>query len=232
MSRRRRRCCCSASGETAWRTAVRRLPARQRTVVILSQLAGYATRDVARTMGISEATVRVHLFQAVRSLRRMLGRESLARRGPDQPARNDSGNEYAMNTLLGGVRGRLRRGRHGAGHLPERRLLDLLDGVGEATDRAHVDSCPDCADRLGDLRAFLDGLRREAGAGCEAALSPPPVWPRDEDASGGEWRGRQAATAPGCCDSQHRARLGHAPAPPRTAIGGWARRRSWASSSG
>ena len=53
--------------------AVRRLPARQRTVVILSQLAGYATRDVARTMGISEATVRVHLFQAVRSLRRALG---------------------------------------------------------------------------------------------------------------------------------------------------------------
>ena len=56
-------------------TAVRGLPARQRTVVILSQLAGYATRDVARTMGISEATVRVHLFQAVRSLRRMLGRD-------------------------------------------------------------------------------------------------------------------------------------------------------------
>ena len=53
--------------------AVRRLPTRQRTVVILSQLAGYATRDVARTMGISEATVRVHLFQAVRSLRRNLG---------------------------------------------------------------------------------------------------------------------------------------------------------------
>lgn len=77
-----------------------------------------------------------------------------------------------MNTLLAGVRGRLRRGRHGAGHLPERRLLGLLDGVGEATDRAHLDSCPDCADRLGDLRAFLDGLRREAGAGCEAALSP------------------------------------------------------------
>ena len=53
--------------------AVRRLPARQRTAVILSQLAGYATRDVARTMGISEATVRVHLFQAVRSLRKTLG---------------------------------------------------------------------------------------------------------------------------------------------------------------
>ena len=56
-------------------SAVRRLPDRQRTTVILSQLAGYATRDVARTMGISEATVRVHLFQAVRSLRKALGGE-------------------------------------------------------------------------------------------------------------------------------------------------------------
>lgn len=65
LLQRERRDCLAA--------AVRRLPARQRTVVILSQLAGYATRDVARTMGVSEATVRVHLFQAVRSLRRTLG---------------------------------------------------------------------------------------------------------------------------------------------------------------
>ena len=65
LLQRERRDCLAA--------AVRRLPARQRTVVILSQLTGYATRDVARTMGIREATVRVHLFQAVRSLRRTLG---------------------------------------------------------------------------------------------------------------------------------------------------------------
>ena len=97
-----------------------------------------------------------------------------------------------MNTLLGGVRGRLRRGRHGAGHLPERRLLDLLDGVGEATDRAHLDSCPDCADRLGDLRAFLDGLRREAGAGCDAALSPARL------AAGRRRIRRRVARAAGC----------------------------------
>ena len=65
LLQRERRDCLAA--------AVRRLPARQRTAVILSQLAGYATRDVARTMGVREATVRVHLFQAVRSLRRTLG---------------------------------------------------------------------------------------------------------------------------------------------------------------
>ena len=65
LLQRERRDCLAA--------AVRRLPPRQRTVVILSQLAGYATRDVARTMSVSEATVRVHLFQAVRSLRKTLG---------------------------------------------------------------------------------------------------------------------------------------------------------------
>ena len=53
--------------------AVDRLPERQRAVVILSRFEGHATRDVAAMLDLSEATVRVHLFRAVRSLRRILG---------------------------------------------------------------------------------------------------------------------------------------------------------------
>lgn len=53
--------------------AVDRLPERQRAVVVLSQFEGHATRDVAAMLELSEATVRVHLFRAIRSLRRILG---------------------------------------------------------------------------------------------------------------------------------------------------------------
>ena len=79
-----------------------------------------------------------------------------------------------MTPLLPGVRNRLRigRGRRGAGHLPERRLLALIDGDGEAADRTHLEACPDCQDRLRAMHAFLDGLRGEAEAACAAALSP------------------------------------------------------------
>lgn len=52
---------------------VERLPERQRAVVVLSQFEGHATRDVAAMLDLSEATVRVHLFRAIRSLRRLLG---------------------------------------------------------------------------------------------------------------------------------------------------------------
>ena len=52
--------------------AIDRLPARQRSVVILNQLEGHSTRDVAGMLDLKEATVRVHLFRAVRSLRRRL----------------------------------------------------------------------------------------------------------------------------------------------------------------
>jgi len=56
--------------------AVDRLPERQRAVVVLSQFEGHATRDVAAMLDLTEATVRVHLFRAIRSLRRILGAQS------------------------------------------------------------------------------------------------------------------------------------------------------------
>lgn len=52
--------------------AVEQLPKRQRTIVILNQLEGYSAKEVATLLNLAEATVRVHLFRAIRSLRRLL----------------------------------------------------------------------------------------------------------------------------------------------------------------
>lgn len=52
--------------------AIDRLPTRQRTAVILVYLEGRPTREVGAVMGLSESTVRVHLFRAVRKLRSFL----------------------------------------------------------------------------------------------------------------------------------------------------------------
>jgi len=66
--------------------AVTQLPDRQRTVFTLCHIAEMSTHDVSRTLALSEATVRVHLFRAVRKLRRLLGGvESLTE--PELPAR-------------------------------------------------------------------------------------------------------------------------------------------------
>ena len=52
--------------------AVSRLPDRQRTVFALCHVAELSTSDIGRALELSEATVRVHLFRAVRKLRRLL----------------------------------------------------------------------------------------------------------------------------------------------------------------
>lgn len=49
--------------------AVKRLPDRQRLVFTLCHYADRSTRDVAEITGLSESTVRVHLFRAIRKLR-------------------------------------------------------------------------------------------------------------------------------------------------------------------
>jgi RNA polymerase sigma-70 factor (ECF subfamily) len=53
--------------------AIRQLPARQRTVIVLSHLDGRTTREVGEMTGLSESTVRVHLFRALRKLRMFVG---------------------------------------------------------------------------------------------------------------------------------------------------------------
>jgi RNA polymerase sigma-70 factor (ECF subfamily) len=53
--------------------AVRLLPTRQREVFQLCHLDEQAPHDVAAALGMSAATVRVHLFRALRKLRVVLG---------------------------------------------------------------------------------------------------------------------------------------------------------------
>jgi RNA polymerase sigma-70 factor (ECF subfamily) len=52
--------------------AVEQLPDRQRTVFTLCHMAEQSTAEISRALGLSEATVRVHLFRAVRKLRKLL----------------------------------------------------------------------------------------------------------------------------------------------------------------
>ena len=54
--------------------AVEQLPDRQRTVFTLCQVAEQSTSEVSAALGLSEATVRVHLFRAIRKLRKLLER--------------------------------------------------------------------------------------------------------------------------------------------------------------
>src|SRR5215510_8188572 len=56
--------------------AVDSLPDRQRAVFTLCHLAEQTTAEVSKALGLSEATVRVHLFRAIRKLRRLLEHES------------------------------------------------------------------------------------------------------------------------------------------------------------
>ena len=56
--------------------AVESLPDRQRTVFTLCHVAEQTTAEVSQALGLSEATVRVHLFRAVRKLRRLLDHAS------------------------------------------------------------------------------------------------------------------------------------------------------------
>src|SRR5688572_28577495 len=52
--------------------AIDRLPNRPREVFTLCHIAEQTTAEVSRALGLSEATVRVHLFRAVRKLRALL----------------------------------------------------------------------------------------------------------------------------------------------------------------
>ena len=54
--------------------ALAKLPARQREVFVLRYLGDQTAGDVSATLGLSEATVRVHLFRAIRRLRTLLER--------------------------------------------------------------------------------------------------------------------------------------------------------------
>jgi len=52
--------------------ALAKLPARQRSVFMLSHYEGCTSREVSALTGLNESTVRVHLFRAIRKLRTLL----------------------------------------------------------------------------------------------------------------------------------------------------------------
>jgi RNA polymerase sigma-70 factor, ECF subfamily len=56
--------------------AVEQLPDRQRLVFTLCHVDEQTTSEVSQALGLSEATVRVHLFRAVRKLRKLLTGDS------------------------------------------------------------------------------------------------------------------------------------------------------------
>jgi RNA polymerase sigma factor (sigma-70 family) len=53
--------------------ALRRLPRRQRDVVVLRYLADLSEADVAESLGVSAGTVKQHAHRALDALRRALG---------------------------------------------------------------------------------------------------------------------------------------------------------------
>ena len=55
--------------------AIDKLPNRQRVVFTLCHVAEHSTSEISQALGLSEATVRVHLFRAVRKLRKLLASE-------------------------------------------------------------------------------------------------------------------------------------------------------------
>ena len=60
--------------------AIEQLPDRQRAVFTLCHIAEQSTSDVSAALGVSEATVRVHLFRAIRRLRTLLAPPHSTRR--------------------------------------------------------------------------------------------------------------------------------------------------------
>jgi RNA polymerase sigma-70 factor, ECF subfamily len=57
--------------------ALRSLPPRQRSSVVLHYLADLPVEEVAKRMGVSASTVKVHLFRARSRLRELLGDEEV-----------------------------------------------------------------------------------------------------------------------------------------------------------
>jgi RNA polymerase sigma-70 factor (ECF subfamily) len=57
--------------------AVDQLPDRQRSVFLLCHFGERTTNEISEILGMSESTVRVHLFRAVHKLRRLLERRTV-----------------------------------------------------------------------------------------------------------------------------------------------------------
>ncbi len=69
--------------------AIEKLPDRQRAVFTMCHVADQSTNEVSQALGLSEATVRVHLFRAVRKLRKLLASERTSRTSATQFSDSD-----------------------------------------------------------------------------------------------------------------------------------------------
>ncbi len=67
--------------------ALGRLPDRQRLVFVMSQVEGCSSKEVSAATGLNESTVRVHLFRAIRRLRKLLSEPSAVTGGTSRAVR-------------------------------------------------------------------------------------------------------------------------------------------------
>ena len=65
----------SKEQRTRLNTIIQRLPERQQSVLMLSVFESATTQEISAIMGVSEATVRVHQFRAIRRLQKWIRRE-------------------------------------------------------------------------------------------------------------------------------------------------------------
>ena len=63
--------------------AVEQLPKRQRSIVILNQFEGYSAKEISKMLDVAESTVRVHLFRAIRALKRLIQDDHSSAKGND-----------------------------------------------------------------------------------------------------------------------------------------------------
>jgi RNA polymerase sigma-70 factor (ECF subfamily) len=125
--------------------ALAALPAAQREVVVLRDVEGLSTREVAATLGLAEEAVKSRLHRGRLALRRALAAE----RGEDVPARHPGCPDTARMLSL--------------------HLEGELDAATCRRLSAHVEKCPDCKHACTTLRRTLTACARLGGAAVPAA---------------------------------------------------------------
>ena len=129
-------------------SAVEQLPDRQRLVFTLCHISEHTTSEISQALGLSEATVRVHLFRAVRKLRKLLERprtESSPRDG------------FVEGTRSGDASGMKRA------HLSDDRLIEIcLADPLAPIDEPHLRNCERCEHRRLVLASTLGDVTERA----------------------------------------------------------------------
>ncbi len=134
-----------ASLRAALDTALAALPAAQREVVVLRDVEGLSTREVAATLGLAEEAVKSRLHRGRLALRRALATE----RGESAPARGPGCPDTAR--------------------MLSRYMEGELDAATCRRLSAHVEACPDCKRACTTLRRTLTACARLGEAAVPAA---------------------------------------------------------------